>query len=64
MGGNVGQDCDGAGGSSYTDLLTLLPGQNVLGFESSDNMAVPNSSSIFYGDNAARAGATNVNSGI
>ena len=47
-GGGPGQDRPGAGGSSLTSNLTLIPGETVFGFESIDGAAAPNTSSPYY----------------
>jgi hypothetical protein len=48
----------GGGGSSYTANLQLIPGQSVLGFNSSDGNAAPNTSSPYYSGVIGRGGTT------
>ena len=44
-GGDIGT---GGGGSSYTDNLTLIPGQSVLGINSTNGSSAPNTGSVYY----------------
>lgn len=49
-GGGAGNNSDasGGGGSSFTTNLSLLPGQTVFGFNSSDGQSAPNTTSPYY----------------
>ena len=55
-GGGPGQDQPGAGGSSLTSNLTLIPGETVFGFESTDGALAPNTSSPYYQANVGVGG--------
>jgi hypothetical protein len=57
-GGGGNQDRPGGGGSSLTDNLRLIPGQTTFGTESSNGIAAPQTSSIYYRSDVA-FGATN-----
>lgn len=46
----------GGGGSSYTSNLTLIPGQTVFGYVSSDQHSAPNTSSPYYVSGVAVGG--------
>ena len=54
-GGNAG---GGGGGSSFTGNLVLIPGQSVLGFNSTNGTSAPNTGSTYYVAGVA-AGAIN-----
>lgn len=62
-GGGGTQDQGGGGGSSLTSNLSLIAGESVLGFESSNNIAAPNSTSIYYEAGVALGGVRLTNSG-
>lgn len=47
-GTNLGDQGGGGGGSSLTDNLTLIPGQSVLGFNSTNGYSAPNTGSVYY----------------
>ena len=62
-GTNGGDGGGGGGGSSYTDTLTLIPGQSVLGFNSTNGSSAPNSGSAYYSAGVGAGGATNAAGG-
>ncbi len=47
-GGGPGQDQPGAGGSSLFSNISILPGQSVIGFESTDGVTAPARTNRFY----------------
>jgi Glycine rich protein len=47
-GGSASGYGSGAGGSSYTGNLSLIPGQSVLGFNSTDGLSAPNTTNQYY----------------
>lgn len=47
-GGGPGQDQPGAGGSSLFSNISILPGQTVIGFESTDGITAPARTNRFY----------------
>jgi hypothetical protein len=53
----------GGGGSSYINTLTLIPGQTVFGYNSSDGNAAPNTSSPYYTGTVGRGGITSSTAG-
>lgn len=61
-GGSPGQDGAGAGGSSLTANLSLIPGQTVLGFESPNGTHAPATTNPYYGNNAGAGGAAGTGS--
>lgn len=62
-GGGGVQDRAGGGGSSLTSNLSLISGESVLGFESPNNIAAPNSTSIYYAAGVALGGVRGTNTG-
>ena len=55
-GGSSDVGAGGGGGSSYIANLSLIPGQSVLGFNSSDGKSAPNTSSPYYASGIGRGG--------
>jgi hypothetical protein len=62
-GTNLSDAGGGGGGSSFTGNLSLIPGQSVLGFNSTNGYSAPNAGSIYYsagvGSGAANAAGGN-----
>lgn len=57
-GTNGGDGAGGGGGSSLISNLTLLPGQSVFGFNSTDGIAAPNTTSPYYVSGVGVGGGT------
>ena len=62
-GTNLSDAGGGGGGSSFTGNLSLIPGQSVLGFNSTNGYSAPNTGSVYYvagvGAGAANAAGGN-----
>ena len=58
-GGGASSDigAGGGGGSSFISNLTLIPGESVLGFTSSDSLQAPNTTSPYYSATVGRGGS-------
>ena len=61
-GTNLSDAGGGGGGSSFTGNLSLIPGQSVLGFNSTNGYSAPNTGSTYYSAGVA-AGAANAAGG-
>ncbi len=62
-GGSTNSGGGGGGGSSLINNLSLIPGQTVFGFNSSNGVAAPNSTSPFYAAGVGAGGATSNGAG-